>query len=378
MSSDHSPPADFRVAISYTDVAVVLDISGELDRQSSPELGAVFDTMFDRGHDSVVLDLSGLAFMDGHGLRVINHAARRLTSLGEVLTLRSPSVEVQRILGINGLAASVRLELDNTEQSQLGPEQSSVDRNATVRSSPTTSIKQTDPMLIMPVERQLLDDALGLVVKLAKMAVRAADGVSVSLLRDGQIKTVAASDQTILKMDKGQYATHEGPCLDASIEGRWFHVNSLEKETRWPAFIPMAQALGIHAILSNPLLSKTRPVGALNIYSRSVAAFGPAEQELAAAFAAETSVVLSNAGLGASADVRSQRLHDALRSREIIAQAQGIMMERAGVGEDAAFDHLRRFSQQSARPLRERAEDIVASTRWPELDIEQIEAGPYD
>jgi AmiR/NasT family two-component response regulator len=54
------------------------------------------------------------------------------------------------------------------------------------------------------------------------------------------------------------------------------------------------------------------------------------------------------------------------------------MMERAGVGEDAAFDHLRRFSQQSARPLRERAEDIVASTRWPELDIEQIEAGPYD
>jgi anti-anti-sigma factor len=377
MSSGLGAPTDFRVAINYTDVAVVLDISGELDGRSAPELNAVFDTMFDRGHDSVVLDLSGLVFMDGHGLQVITSAARRLRFLGDVLTLRSPSPEVQRILAVNGLAGAVRLELDNVEQSQLGPEQSSIDRNATVRSAPTTAIRR-DPVLTMPVERQLLDDALGLVVKLAKMAVGGADGVSVSLLRDGHIKTVAASDQTILKMDASQYATREGPCLDASTEGRWFHVNSLENETRWPAFVPMARALGIHAILSNPLLTQTRPVGALNIYSRSVAAFGSADQELAAAFAAETSLVLSNAGLGESADGHSQRLHHALRSREIIAQAQGIVMERASVGEDAAFDHLRRFSQQSARPLRERAEDIVASTRWPEPVVEEITGDPHD
>lgn len=90
-----------------------------------------------------------------------------------------------------------------------------------------------------------------------------ADGVSVSLRRHGHLATVASSDQTILEMDADQYATGEGPCVDASVEGRWFHVESLDNETRWPAFIPRAQKLGINAILSIPLLAGDRPIGAL-------------------------------------------------------------------------------------------------------------------
>ena len=74
----------------------------------------------------------------------------------------------------------------------------------------------------------------------ARTSVNGADGVSVSLLRHGELMTVAASDETIMEMDTEQYATGEGPCVDASLRGRWFHAESLDIETRWPSFTPRA------------------------------------------------------------------------------------------------------------------------------------------
>jgi GAF domain-containing protein len=178
---------------------------------------------------------------------------------------------------------------------------------------------------------------------------------------------VAASDQTVSDMDANQYATGEGPCVDASVAGRRFHAESLEEETRWPAFTPKARALGIGAILSSPLLDQGGPVGALNIYSKTASAFGPKDQELAARFAAEASNLLSDVRVKkTNDDQRSRRLHGALRNREIIALAHGVIMERENVLETDAFAMLRRFSQTSNRPLLERAEDVVASTRRPQ------------
>jgi GAF domain-containing protein len=146
---------------------------------------------------------------------------------------------------------------------------------------------------VVPADDDLVDAALRLVVALARATVSGADGVSVSLRRHGRLATVAASDQTISDMDRDQYATGEGPCVDASNNGRWFHVESLAHETRWPSFTPRARKLGINTILSTPLLAHSQPVGALNIYSRTRAAFSVKEQELASVFATEASVILT-------------------------------------------------------------------------------------
>jgi transcriptional regulator with GAF, ATPase, and Fis domain len=170
-------------------------------------------------------------------------------------------------------------------------------------------------------------------------------------------------------MDANQYATGEGPCVDASVEGRWFHAASLDDEARWPMFTPRAKALGINAILSSPLLAEDRPVGALNIYSRNAATFTPKDQELAAVFATEASVILTSAGVDASDDKLATRLAEALRTRQIIAQAEGVIMERECVSEERAYSALREFSQKSGQRLRERAQDVVASTQWPPGDL---------
>ena len=206
-------------------------------------------------------------------------------------------------------------------------------------------------------------------VELARIAVAGADEVSVSLRRHGRLATVAATDQTIFDIDSEQYATGEGPCVDASIIGRWLHFASIDQEARGPAFTPKAKKLGINAILSAPIIARNQPVGALNVYSRTLAIFTAEEQELASVFATEASVILSDAGADFSDDQSTGRQREALAAREVIALAQGVIMEREGVSQQEACTILQRFSQQVGRPLRERAEDVVASVRWPQADL---------
>lgn len=217
----------------------------------------------------------------------------------------------------------------------------------------------------IPANVDVLDAALRLVVALARVTVGGADGVSVSLRRHGVLTTVAASDETVNGMDRDQYATGEGPCVAAATEGHWFHVESLDDERRWPAFIPRARQRGIKSIISTPLLTRTRPVGALNIYSLQPGAFATPELELSSLFAAQSSDLIMSAAMDTSVEELSRQLQDALRGRDVIAQARGVLMERHQVTAEAASTQLRRSARRANTPVRRLAEDIVASTQPP-------------
>lgn len=217
----------------------------------------------------------------------------------------------------------------------------------------------------IPAHVDVLDAALRLVVALARVTVAGADGASVSLRRHGVLTTVAASDDTVSGMDRDQYATGQGPCVAAATEGHWFHVESVDDEGRWPEFIPRAQQRGINSIISTPLLTETRPVGALNIYSLRSSAFAASELELSSFFAAQASDLLLSAAMDVSVEELSRRLQDALRGRDVIAQARGVLMERHGVSGEDASAQLRRSSRRTSTPMRRLAEDIMASTQPP-------------
>jgi anti-anti-sigma factor len=371
MSAQPAPLSDFSVAASFIDGDVVLSLSGEVDALTAPEFDAFFETMIDRGHRSVVLDLSGLRFMDASGLAVIARGADRLEVSGGTFTIRTPAAMVKQMLDITGFARLVRLDQRESDYGHLGPEETFDEGSrGTVarglgRSGPTRGMRQ---FTAIHSDDEALDGALRLAVLLAQAAVGAADGVSVSLRRHGHLSTVAATNQTISSMDARQYASGEGPCVQASAEGHWFYAESLETETRWPTFTPLARALGINAILSSPLVVEDRPVGALNIYSRIPGSFSQRDQQLASAFAAQTSTILSEADIHMTEDHLALRFQGALRSREVIAQAQGVLMERGGLSDLDAYGALRRFSLAHGRPLQERAEQIVFSTRRPRTE----------
>jgi anti-anti-sigma factor len=349
---------------SFADGAVTLALQGEVDALTAPEFDALFEAMIDRGHPTVALDLSGLRFMDGSGLTVIARGAQRLEELGGTLTIHAPRDMVGRLLEITGFARLVELELEHSAYGLLGPEEQRARSGTRAdRAGSYGTAKHLSKYTAVHSDDELVDGALRLAVSLAHALVSGADGASVSLRRRGQLSTVAATDQIILAMDANQYETGEGPCIDASTEGHWFHAESLARESRWPAFTPRARALGIESILSSPLMVSDGPIGALNIYSSTAGAFTIRDQEVATAFSREASRVLGDASADADAENLSLRIQGALRTRQVIAQTVGILMERHGLSETEAFRALRRSSLEHGIPLYERADEILASTR---------------
>jgi hypothetical protein len=278
------------------------------------------------------------------------------------LAIRSPSTVVRRVLDISGLQGLTSPVAVPVEVALPGPFHSMPQGGAQAAADPTPADVDRMSAAAIPIDDDTVDGTLRLVVALAGATVIGADGASVSLRRHGYLATVAATNQTVVDMDTDQYDTRQGPCVDAATEGRVFNVDSLDTETRWPAFIPRARSLGINAILSTPLLAQDRPVGALNIYSRTTSGFSPEDKQLAGVFAAQASIILSDAGMNPTSPLPSTRYQQALQARRTIAQAQGVMMARTGVSADAAYDQLRVHSLRTNQPLLQRASDILDST----------------
>jgi anti-anti-sigma regulatory factor len=361
----NSPKFEAVTRFEGSEATIVL--SGSVESAAPFALSATLDAAIDRHPTSMVLDLAKLDFMSAAGLVAISNAEKRLAALDVILTVKSPLTLVNRVLGLMEQAEALRLERAGPEHAHLGPEELGQPSWSAQRFASSLGTKDLRRVTGMPADPDVIDGALRLVVELALANVAGADGVSVSLMRHGVLSTVAASDQTIMAMDADQYSTGEGPCVDASFKGHWFHAESLDTEIRWPAFTPQARSLGIRAILSSPLRAFGEPVGALNIYSRTAETFEIKDQELAAVFAEKASVILSDARANVSDTQMALRFQEALRNREVISLARGIIMERDGVDAEAAFGALLRSSLSRGLPLHEQAIAVMLSAFRPEL-----------
>lgn len=365
MSARTSGQDLFDISTRWAPHGVVVIALGDIDMLTAPVLGGTLSAIVDEGHRDVVLDLTGVAFMDAAGLGIVASTTARLHAAGGMFAVRSPGPMVRQLLDLTDFGGLVEIAPAGT----LGSEQRSADESETVP-SPSASAPGPDLGVTLPAGDELVDAALRLVTALAHATVGGADGVSVSLNRHGRLSTVAASDETIAQMDRHQYATGEGPCLSAAAEGHWFHVESLADEGRWPQFIPRAIEEGIGSILSTPLMVAARPAGALNIYARAARAFGPDGQKQAALLASQASAILAEAGFDVGDEAVAARLLGALHTRAVISQAQGVVMARHGVTAEMAFAALRQSSRTIGVPIRDRAREIVAGTLQDGLGVE--------
>jgi anti-anti-sigma factor len=354
------PFGEFGMTVGFDDEHAILVVRGEVDALTAPTLGALLGVLVDHEHPNVVLDLAALEFMDAAGLRVITSVSARLATSNRILTMRATPDNTRRILDITGVAARVRFDEARPSVAALGAEQLPDDHSGAVVTLPADLSADLARVGSKPNDT-VIDAALRLVTVLAGSTVEGADGVSVTLERRGQLATVASSNDTVVRMDDHQYATGEGPCLAAAAQGHWFYIESLAEEARWPAFVPRALEEGIASILSTPLMSAERPVGALNIYSSSERAFGPRQQELAALFASQASGILIDAGAGVVDEELGKRILDGLLAREVIARAEGVLMARQHVNAEDAAATLHRSARTEAVAVLHHAAAIVAS-----------------
>ncbi|QXC61525.1 STAS domain-containing protein [Aquihabitans sp. G128] len=104
-----------RTALLDLDVAPgatsTITLVGELDPATAPQLEEAIDGLLGDGTvDRVVLDLTGLTFLDSSGLRVFVTARQSLADRGGELALRGPSANTQRLLDITGLGELISVE----------------------------------------------------------------------------------------------------------------------------------------------------------------------------------------------------------------------------------------------------------------------------
>lgn len=103
----------FYVEISHDGHTVVLRLEGELDTATARELRAALVTAMATDATAVVLDLSGLSFIDSTGIAVFLAASHQAERLGRSLTLRSPGRMVLKVLHLTGIDRL--LAIDNAE-----------------------------------------------------------------------------------------------------------------------------------------------------------------------------------------------------------------------------------------------------------------------
>lgn len=84
-----------------------LRLCGELDVATADDLTALLDQQFDRGRRLIHLDLSGLDFVDGTGLRALVEAHNRCLARGGTLILTHVGPLTARLLELTGLSEAL-------------------------------------------------------------------------------------------------------------------------------------------------------------------------------------------------------------------------------------------------------------------------------
>ncbi|HWD52606.1 MAG TPA: sigma-70 family RNA polymerase sigma factor [Acidimicrobiales bacterium] len=203
-----------------------------------------------------------------------------------------------------------------------------------------------------------VEETLQAVVDQAAAAIDGCDFAGIFTVNGEEVATAVHSDPLVVEIDGLQQMTGEGPCLDAIEQQTTVYAEDLADDDRWTTFGPEAAAAGVRCALAYHLYANGT-LGALNLYARYPRAFGATDRAKGLIFATLSGLALSGAHSHEDEDRRAGNLNQALATREIIGQAQGILMERERITADQAFDILRRASQHLNVKLREVAQDLV-------------------
>jgi GAF domain len=169
---------------------------------------------------------------------------------------------------------------------------------------------------------EVINSALRLLTVLADTSIAYSDGASISTGHNGRLATVASSNEMALRMDEPhQYERAWDPANADQARSLCSQIDSSIVESRWPALVRRATPEHFASILTVPLLFAGRRLGALNIYSRRVQAFGDHELDLAALIADQAAGLLA----AARPSLTDQQLANHIR--KIIAQAQRVLAD---------------------------------------------------
>ena len=108
----------------------------------------------------------------------------------------------------------------------------------------------------------------------------------------------------------------------------------------------------IRSVLSFQLFANRNKIGALNVFADEPRVFDLHAEDIGVVYA-------THAALAWNTIKKDQQFSSALANRDVIGQAKGILMERFDIDALAAFDLLKKLSQESNTKLVEIARQIT-------------------
>lgn len=113
--------AGFELAVERAgDDLAVIRVAGEIDLSTSDRLDTELEHLMEASDGrEIVLDLSGVVFLDSTGLRTLWAARQRAQSAGSRLILAAPSEPVMRVLRVTRLDKVFQIA-DTVEKDDAG------------------------------------------------------------------------------------------------------------------------------------------------------------------------------------------------------------------------------------------------------------------
>lgn len=198
-----------------------------------------------------------------------------------------------------------------------------------------------------------VNEVLSDVTETAKELMPGVDTAGVLLVgRNGRYESLAGTSELPHTLDDLQMKFNEGPCVQAAIDDLIVRTDDFRTEKRWLKYSPAVVELGVLSGLSVKLYTADRTAGALNMFSFEANSFDGEDETIATVLAAHAAAAIL-------ASRQGEQLQSALTTRDRIGQAKGIIMERYNIDDVAAFEMLRRLSQDSNVRLTDIAQRVI-------------------
>lgn len=202
---------------------------------------------------------------------------------------------------------------------------------------------------------QTLDRAVQTAIDL----IEDCDLAGLSVFRPDSMHTAAANHDDLRLIDELQHKLGEGPCVDALRRADVVTVVDVGTDPRWPRWgSHIAKHLDIRSAMSFRLFTEGESFAAMNLYAKKPDAFD--HDDLV-----DGLVVAAQAAVALAATLELDQLQQAMRSRQVIGEATGMLRERFDLSSERAFDVLKRLSSQQNVKLFQVAQHVVDTGTLP-------------
>ena len=196
-----------------------------------------------------------------------------------------------------------------------------------------------------------MEETVDAVVQFALQA-EACSYAGVTLTLRGRREIGAVTDPVVAEIYQLQSDLGEGPVLTALSDGVAVQVPNTATDPRWPALAPRLAQYRVGSSLHVPMWASEQLIGVLSLFNTEPDAFTADDEAIAHILARHASIAVASTRDG-------ETMNAAVDARKLVGQAMGILMERFDLDETAAFEILKRYSQQHNLKLRDVAQELI-------------------